>query len=323
MSQFLKATNPLLPIACALIAAISFSLNDMGIKFLSGDYPLHEIVLFRATIGMLFTLAIFIPMDGGMKNLRTKRPFLHLIRALFVVAANTMFFMGIAAMPLSEATSIFFVSPMVITLFSILFLGERVGVWRWSAVLIGLLGVLIMFRPGSSSFQMASFFPFAAAVCYAGLHIFTRKLGVTDNASTMAFFIQLTFVIVSATIGLSVGDGRFAGTGDPSVDFLLREWIWPTNGDLFVIVGLGIASAVGGYTISQAYRLGEAATIAPFEYLSLVLAIIWGIAIFDEFPDVTAWIGICFIFGSGLLVFWRESVLKKQIASERPLPRQR
>jgi len=324
VTQFLKATNPAIPIISALIAATAFSINDLGIKFLSGDYPLHQIVLFRASIGLMFTLAIFVPLDGGLSNLKTRRFGMHLIRALFVVTANTLFFMGIAALPLSEATSIFFVSPMVITLFSILFLGERVGVWRWTAVLAGLLGVLIMFRPGTSSFQLASFFPFVAAICYAALHILTRKLGTTDKASTMAFYIQLTFVFVSATVGLSFGDGRFAGTGDPSVDFLMRQWVWPqSTGDLMIMIGLGVASAIGGYAISQAYRLGEAATIAPFEYLSLILAIIWGITIFSEWPDVTAWIGISLIFASGLLVFWRESVVKKRIAAARPIPYKR
>ncbi|MGB7286545.1 MAG: DMT family transporter [Salaquimonas sp.] len=314
MAQLQLASNPVVPILCAITAGIAFSLNDMAIKFLAGDYPLHEIVLFRASVGILFTLAVFVPLEGGFSNFKTKRIGMHLMRAMFVVAANTLFFMGIAALPLSEATSIFFVSPMVITLFSIVFLKERVGIWRWAAVVAGLLGVIIMLRPGSSSFQLAGLFPLAAAVCYAGLHIFTRKLGATDNASSMAFYIQLTFIIVSAAIGLSFGDGRYAGTGDPSIDFLLRAWVWPPSTDWWIMIGLGIASAIGGYTISQAYRLGEAATIAPFEYISLVLAIIWGITIFNEIPDAIAWSGIALIFTSGLLVFWRESVLKKRIA---------
>ena len=136
----------------------------------------------------------------------------------------------------------------------------------------------------------------------------------------MTFYIQLTFVVVSASIGLAFGDGRFAGTGDPSIDFLMREWVAPKVEDIWILAGVGVASAVGGYTISQAYRLGEAATIAPFEYISLVLAIIWGVTIFSEYPDIYAWLGILLIFASGLLVFWRESVLKKRIAAARPTP---
>lgn len=312
-----------LGIACALTAGFAFSINDMAIKFLSGGYPLHQIVLVRASVGMIFTLCFFIPMEGGYQNLKTKHLTKHLIRGLFVVTANMSFFLGLAAMPLSEATALFFISPLVITLFSVLFLGERVGPWRWIAVGAGLLGAVIMLRPGAEAFQYAALFPLFAAVCYAGLHVMTRKMGATEKASTMAFYIQLTFVIVSALIGLSFGDGRFAGTSDPSINFLLRAWIWPSNNDLLIMAAVGVASAIGGYMISQAYRTVEAAIIAPFEYISLVMAIVWGISIFNEWPDATAWLGIALIFGSGLLVFWRESVLKKRIASERPMPRQR
>lgn len=320
MTELAKAQNAAIPIACALIAGTAFSLNDLGVKSLSGGYPLHQIVLIRASIGIMFTLAVFMPLEGGLSNLRTSRLGLHLLRGLFVVFANMMFFLGLAAIPLSEATAIFFVSPLVITLFSVLFLGERVGPWRWVAVAAGLLGAIIMLRPGTTTFQFAALLPLAAAVGYASLHVLTRKMGVTEKASTMAFYIQLTFIIVSSCIGLTFGDGSMSGTGDPSLDFLFREWVWPHSDDFAIMAGIGVASAVGGYTISQAYRLGEAAMIAPFEYISLVLAIVWGITIFNEFPDLIAWLGIALIFSAGLLVFWRESVLKKRIAAARPTP---
>jgi drug/metabolite transporter (DMT)-like permease len=323
MSVHAVKSTTTIGILCALIAGISFSLNDLGIKFLSGDYPLHQIVLTRASVGILFTLAIFIPMEGGYHNLKTKRLGLHFLRGLFVVLANMSFFLGLAALPLSEATAIFFVSPLVITLFSVIFLGERVGPWRWFAVASGLLGAFIMLRPGTSAFQYAALFPLGGAVGYAALHILTRKMGVTESASTMAFYIQLTFIFVSAFIGLLFGDGKYAGGSDPSVQFLLREWVWPQTSDLAIMAGVGVASAVGGYMISQAYRTTEAAIIAPFEYIALIMAIVWGITVFGEWPDAVSWLGILLILGAGLLVFWRESVLKKRIAAERPMPRQR
>jgi drug/metabolite transporter (DMT)-like permease len=323
MSKSTSVPTVTIGIISAITASFAFSFNDMGIKFLSGDYPLHEIVLFRASIGLLFTMAIFLPIEGGYSNLKTKRLAMHLLRGLLVVTANMTFFLGLAAMPLSEASAIFFVAPLMITLFSVIFLKEQVGLYRWLAVIAGLVGVIIMFRPGAATFQWAALFPFFAAVCYAGMHMMTRKMGVTEKASTLAFYIQLTFVLVSLTVGLAVGDGRYAGTGDPSIDFLLRAWIWPTSQDFWIIIGLGIASSVGGYLISQAYRTCEAAIIAPFEYVSLIMSIILGMIVFSEYPDAQAWFGICLIFGSGLLVFWREAVLKKRIATERPMPRQR
>ena len=208
-------------------------------------------------------------------------------------------------------------------MFSVIFLGEKVGVHRWLAVIVGLVGAIIMLRPGTASFQYAALLPLAAAFCYAGLHTLTRKIGVTEKASTMAFYIQLTFIVVSGIIGLSFGDGRHANAGGAAGEFLLRAWMWPSLGDYVFLIGIGVASAAGGYLISQAYRLCEAAVIAPFEYLALVLAIVWGIWFFDEWPDVVAWTGIGLILAGGLYVFWRETVRNRPVATRRPMPRHR
>ena len=117
-------------ILCAICAAISFSVNDVSIKFISGTYPLHEIVLFRALISLIISLAILVPLDGGYRQLRTTKLHLHLLRGLLVVLANSFFFLGLAVMPLSDATALFFIAPVVITMFSVIFLGETVGKFR-------------------------------------------------------------------------------------------------------------------------------------------------------------------------------------------------
>ena len=166
-----------LGILCALAASFAFTLNDVGIKFLSGDYPLHQIVLVRAFVAIFITLIIIIPLEGGYHLLRTKQLKLHLLRGAFVVSANILFFLGLAEIPLSEATAIFFVSPLIITLFSVIFLSEKVGPWRWFAVIMGLVGAVVMLRPTLNSFQLAGLFPIGAAFCYASLHILTRKMG--------------------------------------------------------------------------------------------------------------------------------------------------
>ncbi len=139
-------------ILCALAAWITFSLNDVGIKFLSGDYALHQIILVRSSIGLCITLAILVPLEGGYANLRTQVPLLHLVRGLSVVLANMSFFVGLATLELPVATAIFFAAPLFITALSVIFLGEQVGLRRWAAVAVGLVGVIIMMRPGSASF---------------------------------------------------------------------------------------------------------------------------------------------------------------------------
>ncbi|MDC1289253.1 DMT family transporter [Amylibacter sp.] len=316
-----STSSPLstLGVLCALLASFAFTLNDVGIKFLSGDYPLHQIVLVRAFVAMFITLIIIIPFEGGYHLLKTKQLKLHLLRGAFVVLANILFFLGLAEIPLSEATAIFFVSPLIITLFSVIFLSEKVGPWRWFAVIMGLVGAIVMLRPTSNSFQLAGLLPIGAAFCYASLHILTRKMGTIEKASTMSFYLQLTFVVVSISMGLVFGDGRYGIQESAALEFLLRPWVWPNHFDLIVMACIGVASAIGGYTISQAYRLSEAALIAPIEYVALILAVFWGIAIFNEWPDSIAWTGIALILFSGLLMLWRESIAKKITKKHGPL----
>ena len=294
-------------ISCAILASVAFSLNDASVKWLSGDYPLHQLILMRSIVALLLTLSIVVPLEGGWSRLRTRRPMMHVLRGCCVVLANLAFFSGIAVIPLAEATAVFFVAPLLVTGFSALFLKEQVGVRRWSALVVGFIGVLVIVQPGAVEFRWAMLLPIAAAVGYATLHTMTRNMGLTERASTMALYIQLTFIAVCSVMGLVFGGGQFAGTGNPAIDFLLRAWAWPPKEDLAVIVGLGICSAAGGYLISQAYRLGEAGLVAPFEYGTLVLAVVWGYVIWNELPGTWSASGILLVLGSGIYVAIRET----------------
>lgn len=305
---------------CAVVSVVFFSINDVTIKFLSGGYALHQVVLIRSIIGLLVIVAVIAPLTTGRAIARTKKLKMHMLRGLCVVFANMSFFLGLAAMPLADAVAIFFISPLVITLFSVLFLGEIVGPRRWAAIAVGFIGVLVMMRPGTQAFQVASLLPLVAAVCYAGLHTLTRRIGSTESAATMAFYIQIMFIIVGISFGLIVGDGRFGDQSDPSLAFLFRAWSWPVVADypIFLIIGVGIAAA--GYLISQAYRVAEASYVAPFEYLALPMAVVWGMVIFDEFPDIWDYVGMALILGAGLFMVWREA-RTKPVALQRPLRR--
>ncbi|MGJ8622030.1 MAG: DMT family transporter [Yoonia sp.] len=305
---------------CATIAVVFFSINDVTIKFLSGDYALHQVVLIRSLIGLVIILVVIAPVTTGWKIAHTKRLPMHMLRGLCVVFANMTFFLGLAAMPLADAVAIFFVSPLVITVASVVFLGEKVGPMRWAAIAVGFLGVLVMMRPGTAAFQLASLLPLAAAFCYAGIHIITRRIGGTESAATMAFYIQIMFILVSLGMGLVLGQGQFGDQSDPSLAFLLRAWGWPVAADypFFLIIGVGIAAA--GYLISQAYRVSEASLIAPFEYLALPMSVVWGIVLFDEFPDGLDYFGMALILGAGLFAIWRDARAKTG-ALQRPLRR--
>lgn len=301
---------------CAMLAVLFFSVNDASIKFLSGDYALHQIVLVRSLIGLLVLLTIFVPFHGTFSILKTRRLGMHFLRGLAVVFANLTFFLGLAELPLAEATAIFFVSPLLITVFSIFFLKERVGIHRWGSVVFGLIGVLIILRPGTEAFKVASLLPIAAAVGYATLHMLTRHIGKTESALTMSFYIQITFIFICCIFWLFVSDGRFATEASPALNFLLREWGDLSEEDWFVFALLGTSSAFGGFLISQAYRNAEAAFIAPFEYIAMPLSILWGMLVFKTTPELQSFIGMGMIVASGLYIIWRETI-RSQKTSKR------
>ncbi|WP_299546735.1 DMT family transporter [uncultured Tateyamaria sp.] len=300
-----------LGILCVLIGVFCISINDMFIKRLSGDYPLHQIVFARSGIGILFSL-IIVQYEGGFGILRTNTPWQHALRGILIVIANMTFFVGLAVLPLADVTALFFVAPLFITLLSIPILGERVGVLRLSAVAVGFAGVVIMQRPWADAdtlevSRVVLLLPVLAALTYALNQILTRKLGVASKASAMAVYIQATFVIVSLGFFAVAGDGRYAeGATNGSVIFLLRAWVWPQGVDIWIFFGLGVNAAIIGYCLSQAYRLADAATVAPFEYIGLPLAVFWGWAVFGDLPMLEVWIGILLILGAGLFVFLLE-----------------
>ncbi|SPH16695.1 Riboflavin transporter [Defluviimonas aquaemixtae] len=315
-----QGRNRAIGIFCALGGAFLFSANDVLIKLLSSGYALHQVVLIRSLIALGVLLALIVPLQGGIAALRTRRIGMHVLRGLCVVIANMTFFTALAAMPLVDAVAIFFVSPLLITAFSVLILGESVGARRWGSVIIGLLGVVIMLRPGTDAFRLAALLPLIAATGYAMLQILTRKIGGTESATAMTFYILLTFIAVSGAMGLFFGDGRFAGSGHASIEFLFRAWIWPEPRDWLTFVALGFASAFAGVLISQAYRVGEAAVIAPFEYVAMPLAVFWGVVAFGEWPDTIAWAGTTLIVGGGIYMFVREALANRRIAARRPPP---
>lgn len=303
--------NPGKAILVMLIGIAFITVNDTIIKFLSGDYPLHQMVFFRAFIGLFFT-AILIRMEGGFAILRPARPGLHLIRALLVIIANMTFFCALAVLPLADTNALFFVAPLLITLLSIPILGEKVGIRRLGAILIGFAGVVVMIRPSGEGINVTMLLPLAAATAYALSQVLTRKLGVKAKASAMSAYIQVTFLLVSSIFWLVAGDGRFAeGVENASLQFLLRAWVWPAPGDWWLFIFLGVVSGGVGYCLSQAYRLASAATVAPYEYMAMPASVAIGWFVFGDWPSTRIFLGIGLIVGAGLYVFLREKQKKR------------
>ena len=290
-------------------------------KAFSSTYPLYELTLFRSIVAILVCLLVFIPLEGGIKILKTKNTGIHFFRGSCVVVANIAFFAGIAVLPLAEATAIFFISPILITFFSIIFLKEKVGILRWSALIFGLLGVILVIKPFGASFRWEIIFPLTAALAYSSLQILTRYLGINEKAATMAFYIQISFLTYMGLFSILFQNGSFDIINHPSLQFFFKGWVWPDKNDFIIIFFIGVFNAFGGYLISQAYRLSFAGLVAPFEYSALVFSIFWGIIILGEFLNLLSIIGIFIILTSGVLIAIRETLKDKPLSLKKIVDR--
>lgn len=311
-SSLSPQTPPAAGIFFALGGGVILSVNDLAIKALSGTYALHQVILIRAFVGMAIVLILMAMSPRGFAQMRTRRWREHLLRVCIVMVSNVTYFLGLAALPLADAVATAFISPLLITMMSALILGEYVGPRRWAAVAVGLIGVLIMVRPGSGVIQPAAILVLISAFCYASSNLMTRRMRQTESAATFSFYIQLGFIIVSTSMGLWTGDGHLAQS-DGVLAFLFRPWIVPHAHDWWAFAATGAAVGVGGLMMSQAYRTAEAALVAPFEYIGMPMAIFWGVVVFGTWPDHHAWAGIALICGAGLYTLWRETARKKVV----------
>ncbi len=293
-------------ILCLVSAVVFLSASDSIIKWLSPTYALHEIMLFRSLFAMLLVFVI-IHLEGGLKTLKTRRPLLHFLRGSLLVLANMFFFLGLATLAFAETVALFFVAPLFICILSQPVLGEKVGAIRWLVILVGFGGVLIMVRPGAEVFTLTSLLPILAALCYALMQMLTRKLGMQEKAGTLTFYIQFAFIVISSVIGLSIGDGRYNNIDNPTFDFLLRPWTVPVPADFALLAICGLIVAIGGYLLSQAYRLGQASVVSPFEYTCLPFALILGYYLWGDWPDWISIAGSGFIIFSGFLIVYIEN----------------
>ena len=293
-------------VICLVAALACLTLSDSIIKWLSPELPLHQITLFRSCFALIMVL-VFVQFEGGFKVLRTRRPVLHFVRGSMLVLANMFFFLALSAMPLAETVTLFYTAPLFICILSQPVLGEKVGLSSWFIIVMGMIGVVIMLRPGTELFQLISILPVLAALCYAAMTMMTRKLGLHESAGALTFYIQLAFIVISSLVGLGIGDGSLNQYDSNALSFLLRAWAWPNASQLQLLIVCGVIVSFGGYLISQAYRIGEASAVAPFEYASLPFALVVGFYLWGDWPDWRAFVGTGLIIASGLLVVYLEN----------------
>ena len=310
------ANRNLLGIGSLVLGMLIFSLQDIAVKWIGGDYSVLEIVTFRSLTALPLTL-LFFRYEGGRGLPTTQRHMLEYIRGVFYFLSYTTHFMGLAALPLAEIAAIKFSGPLMITLLSVVMLSEMVGPRRWLALLVGFMGVLLIVRPGFATFNMGSIFILISVLFYALATILTRKLQTTDSSATMSYYSSLVYLIATvilAPVVILVGDFPDA---HPSIAFLFRAWAMPSLLDWIIMSGLGLVWAGGMYFLARAYSLAQASVIAPFEYVALPINVMWGLVIWHEIPTWMTLAGALLTLSSGVYILYRDQKERSENGAER------
>lgn len=309
MASAATSQGGLLRAAVYLITGVFiFSTEDVIVKWISGEYPVHEIVLIRSISGV-FPLVALAYFKGGIGSLRTRRLGTHALRSFVMFATYTAFYLSLAALRLAESVTLFFAAPLFITILSAFWLDERVDVRCWISVVVGFLGVILMLRPDVSAFNPAGLLAILSAFCYALGSILTRKLGQTESGVTLAFYPTVMYIAFAGFLGVVFNVVSFESSSHPSVAFLFREWRFPARADFLWMVLLGLMTAVGFLCLSQAYRSSHPAVIAPLEYVAVPFSAALGYIIWKEVLDAQAVLAVVIIIGSGLYILGRETLL--------------
>jgi drug/metabolite transporter (DMT)-like permease len=296
-----RSNEKLKGIAFLCAGALVFTLQDIVIKLVSGLYALPEILAIRCVVAVP-PLILLIHLDGGLAQLRLRRPWVQLGRGALLLVSYASYYLSLAALPLAEAVALFFSAPLFIVSLAGPLLGEKVSLKRWLAVIVGFAGVVIVCRPGSQAMDPAALLSVGASASYALAQLMARRLGTMQRASIMSFTQNMVYLAAAAALGAVAGNGAFASSGHPSLQFLLRAWVVPPPGDLALIASTGIVAALGSWLLTHAYRIAEANVVAPFEYCSITWAVIAGILIWGEIPDAYTIVGVLVIVAAGIYV---------------------
>lgn len=299
--------NPQLMGILALVAGIAvFSVQDLILKLLSGDYPLHQAMVVRSFVAIPCLLLITRYFDGTLATLISPTWPAMLGRGLLNFAAYTLYYLALAALPMATTVALYFTAPLMIVVMSVFILRETVSLPRWIAVGMGFSGVILMVRPGGDLFDWAALLPIGCSVAYAGSMILARIMGIKDTAAAMAFWGNLAFLGCGLVLSLMFGWGGSAEGYHPSLAFLVRGWVNPPLWDLFLMAACGVIAAIGLTLLTQAYRIGQSSIVAPFEFSFAFWGILWGWLFWGEVPDALGWLGIGVIISAGIYVMRSE-----------------
>ena len=275
------------------ISVCAFSLMDVLVKW-SDAYPVGQVLFFRGFCGII-PILFLIPRDRFLDFYKTTRPLLHFKRCLSGLIALVAIFIALRNLPLATVVSITFAAPIFTTIFSIFLLKEKVGLYRWLAVLVGFVGIIVITEPGFSSLNFYYVYPIIFCLGLSYVAIAIRKLSTTEPVWLISFFFSFSIAI----LGLLS---------------LFQGWVMPNFLDLFLLSMVGILGGLANLWLSQSYKYSEVSLVTPLKYLALVFAIIFGYFIWSEVPTMKTLVGALLVILSSFIIFRREMTLKNQLS---------
>lgn len=289
----------LVGILCLCLGVLVFSIQDALIKAVAGTYPVGEALFIRAIVALPILLVI-VHRDVGLTALASPNWRFLATRSTILFVSYLAYYLAIPALPIAAAAALFFMAPLLIMTMAGPYLGERVPWQSLAAGAVGLVGVIVMVNPGAGIFEWAALLSLASAWLYSFSQLMARKIGVVESATTMAFYQNAAYLIGGVAISAMFAVTGLQGNGHPSLDFLMRPWLWPTLRDLMMMGACGVIAAVGMVLLGQAYRLAPANKAATFEYSGLLWAPLWGFLFFAEIPGTGTLVGALLIVGAGI-----------------------
>ena len=281
----------LLGIILMILAMFCLSVNDVNVKGLNNYFPVWEVIFFRAVSG--FIISLILVGYFGVNKIKTRKPVRHFVRAFSAVGCVVFYFFGLKYLFLSENVAIVHSAPILAAILAMPILGEKLGLKRSAAILLGFLGVIIIVKPGSNLFQLASLLPFISAIFMASVYLSTRSLMNTESSVAIIFYYSVTLFITS-------------------LFFFPKDFILPNFPQLMLLISLGIMGSFGHYFMSQAAKFADVVVISPFEYISFIFVGIMGYYFYDEIPDVSIILGGLLIILSGVYIAYREHMLEER-----------
>jgi drug/metabolite transporter (DMT)-like permease len=308
-------------IILVLIAMSLFAIQDSLIKFIFEKSALYEIFFGRYLVAAIVLFA-YLSFKRQKVSLKTHYPLLTFIRVLLHFIAFSTFFISITYMQLATANALFFSCPFFVSIFAKFFLKEFIGIRRWSAIVFGFIGVLIVLNPNFSNFDYRNLLPVLSALFYAASMTITKYTSDKDNVNTQLYYFYLIALILCIIIYAFMGNGQLNQESfDPTTQFIFREWFTNFDYTWKFILFFGIAASVGFLCIFSAYIIASPSVVSLFEYSLIIMSMIPGYLLFNEIPSLRTLLGVICIISAGVYIYLREGVRKQYVASKTPARR--